>query len=81
MEPKASSSTPSSNPKPFLYYRPANIVLDNAHNHGGIFDITTTTLLSTITDPAPGIVKHMSKILQSLFIQPLLTYIYEVSEL
>ncbi len=37
-----------------------SFLFDNAHNPGGIFDVTTTDLLSTITDPAPGIVKHVS---------------------
>lgn len=32
----------------------------NDKNPGGIFDVTSTTLLSEITDPAPGIVKTVS---------------------
>jgi hypothetical protein len=37
-----------------------SFLFDNAHNPGGIFDVTTTTLLSEIGDPAKGIVKHVS---------------------
>lgn len=37
-----------------------SFVFDNSKNPGGIFDITSTVLLSTIEDPAPGIVKHVS---------------------
>ena len=37
-----------------------SFLFNNAENPGGIFDITTTTLLSEIPDPAYGIVKSVS---------------------